>query len=68
MTKVQQIWQFINFNSPTRTELNLFILGITLEDYDNIRQSGHYGTNIREWKSNKKRFCNSRSTKRINIS
>ena len=49
LTKVQKIWQFINFEEPTRKELTCFILGIDSDDYDR-KHRGHYGTNIAEWK------------------
>lgn len=49
MTKVQTIWQYINFNHPTRKQLNCFILGIKEKHYED-KHRGHYGTNIAEWK------------------
>jgi len=49
LTKVQKIWQFINFHNPTRKELTCFILGIDSREYKHSNR-GHYGTNIAEWK------------------
>lgn len=50
LSKVQAIWQFINFNHPTRKQLTAFILGVSVDDYDWSKHRGHYGTNIAEWK------------------
>jgi len=49
LSRVQQIWQFINFNHPTRKELTCYILNVDVKDYKKSMR-GQYGTNIAEWK------------------
>lgn len=51
MNKVQKIRHFIEFNRPTRSQLNKFIIeNIIHKTYNKFKHRGTYGNNILVWK------------------